>query len=746
MAELESASLPLDSGASPAGDAVTETTLRGEVEKVIYQSDDDSFSILNLKDSQGNLHCVCGAVSGAYAGQGIEVTGKWEFHKEHGRRLKVSSYSFTLPTTTEGIEKYLASGIIKGIGAKYAKEIVKTFGDKTLKILDNASVRLREVPGLGQKRIKAIKKSWAENAEKRNAQICLQSLGITPAYFNRIYNNYGNECAEIIRKDPYRLASDIDGIGFIMADRIAEKSGIGKADAKRLKSGVTYALSQIRLSGHVCMPRGEFIQTVARLLDVEEANAEQALELALLEDLAVIRRSHSGIDMVYEPGLLRCEEELPKLIANLAVREKHFGHAVLNFRTPPDSKFSGEQLRAVETAGASAFSIITGGPGVGKTTVVSEIVRRASAAKLNIVLAAPTGRAAKRMSETTGLPASTIHRLLKWDPAERRFVHGRANPLQYELYVLDEVSMLDLPLSVAFFRAVRPGACVILVGDADQLPSVGPGNVLNDLIECGLVPVSRLTKIFRQGAGSGIIHAAHNVNEGKMPDDGLHYPKNELADFYWIEKEEPEEAADVIERMMIDRIPARFGFDPKNDIQLITPMNRGVCGTVAMNERLQALVNGESKLAFTSAGRTFRIGDRVMQTSNNYDKGVFNGDMGRVMVIRHSDSEFVVRFDLNDVTYSFEDAEQLTLAYAVTIHKSQGSEFPVVIMPILSQHYMMLQRNLLYTGMTRAKKLMILVGSRKAVSMAVRNAVREPRHSLLRERLEDAFREKGAVR
>ncbi len=745
MSELESASLPNAPHASAPDGGVTETTLRGEVEKVLFQSEDGAFSVLNLKDAQGNLHCVCGPITGAYAGQGIEVTGKWEFHREHGRRLKAASWSFTLPTTPEGIEKYLASGVIRGIGAKYAKEIVRTFGARTLEVLDNASVRLREVPGLGRKRIAAIKKSWSENAEKRNLQISLQSLGVTPAYFNRIYSNYGNECAEIIRKDPYRLASDIDGIGFLMADRIAEKAGIGKSDVKRLKSGVTYALSQIRLAGHVCMPRTEFLQMLARLLEVDEPAAELALSSALADDLAAVRRSHAGVEMVYEPGLLRCEEELPKLVANLAARERHFGNVILGFRTPPDSMFSGEQLRAVETAGASAFSIITGGPGVGKTTVVSEIVRRAKAAKLRIVLAAPTGRAAKRLSETTGISASTIHRLLKWEPSERRFVHGRANPLPYELYVLDEVSMLDLPLSVAFFRAVRPGACVILVGDADQLPSVGPGNVLNDLIASGLIPVSRLTRIFRQGAGSGIIRAAHNVNAGRMPDDGLACPKNALADFYWIEKEDPAEAEDVIERMILDRIPARFGFDPKTDIQLITPMNRGACGTIAMNGRLQNLLNGESRLAFSVSNRTFRIGDRVMQITNNYDKGVFNGDMGRILAIRHSDSEFIVRYDTGDVTYAFDDAEQLTLAYAVTIHKSQGSEFPVVVMPILPQHYMMLQRNLLYTGMTRAKKLMVLVGSRKAVSMAVRNAVREPRHSLLRERLADAFRGRGAV-
>jgi len=728
---------PAPDNSNSRDSALTEQTLSGRVEKIIFNNGENGFQVLSIQDPEGHLHCVCGMMPGVAEGQGVELRGKWEVHKEHGRRFRVSNYSLTLPTTVEGIEKYLASGIIKGVGEKYARAIVRTFGAETLRILDTASTRLKEVPGLGKKRIGAIRKFWSESSDKRTLQLHMQSLGITNAYFNRIYGLYGNRSAEVLRENPYQLASEVDGIGFIMADRIAANSGIVKTAPQRLVSGVTYALSQIRLAGHVCMPRPEFVRTLGELLDVDEAHAERALEMAVQIGKAVIQPGPDRTEMIYEPGLLRCEQEMPLLLANLFFRERHYGEWILRHAAPPDSKFSAEQIAAVERAGKNAVSIITGGPGVGKTTVVAEIVRRARAANLDLVLAAPTGRAAKRMTETTGVAAFTLHRLLKWDPVEKHFIHGRKKPLPHQLFVLDEVSMLDLPLSVAFFRAVRPGAAVVLVGDADQLPSVGPGSVLNDMIQCGQFPVSRLTRIFRQGSGSGIIRAAHEINTGQVPEIPPADWEN-LSDFYWIEKEEPEEVASLIERLVTDRIPKRFGFDPKNDIQVITPMNRGVCGTVQLNERLQALLNPHG-IGFRDGERVFHTGDKVMQISNNYDKGVFNGDMGTIAAVHHAESCFAVLYDTGEVRYNFSEADQLAPAYAVTVHKSQGSEFPAVVMPVLSQHYMMLQRNLLYTGITRAKKLMVLVGSRKAVSMAVRNAVREPRHSLLIERLNEVF-------
>lgn len=723
-------------------ESVTEQTLRGEVEKVLYENEENSYAVLIVRDAAGELHNAVGPLPGVSAGQGIEAVGRWEFHKEYGRRFRIESCSFTLPVTSEGIVKYLASGVVKGLGEKKAEAIVKTFGAATLDIIEKSPSRLREVPGIGRKRIEAIRKAWEENAGIRNLQIHLQSYGISPAYFSRIYRKYGDAAAEKIRENPYALATDVPGIGFTTADRIAEKMGIRKNDLKRLNAGVSYVLSQVRGIGHVCLPRDQFLTKCSELLEIERSDAERALQSAVGLMLASIRRAGDGTEMIYEPGLLRCEEEFPVRLARLASVPRHYGQNLSRFPVLKDAIFSEEQLRAVKMTANFPVSIITGGPGVGKTTVVGEIVRRAKLAKLEVALAAPTGRAAKRLSETTGLPAYTLHRLLKWDAGRHQFVHGRSSPLKAELLIVDETSMLDLLLATALFRAVNPGTTVVLVGDADQLPSVGPGNVLNDLIACGKIPVSRLTRIFRQGAGSGIIRAAHDVNCGVLPPLARRV-RTEMSDFYWIEKEDPEEAADIVRRLVSERIPRRFGLDPMTDIQVLSPMNRGSCGTIALNASLQELLNPSAKLQFRNGERIFRLGDKVMQISNNYDKGVFNGDMGRISAIRYAERNFSVQFDTENVTYEFPEADQLTLSYAVTIHKSQGSEFPAVVIPLLSQHFMMLQRNLLYTGMTRAKRLMILVGSEKAVGMAVRNSIREPRYSLLNERLDEAFEREG---
>jgi len=531
----------------------------------------------------------------------------------------------------------------------------------------------------------------------------------------------------------------VRGIGFLHADRIAMKTGIAKNDMKRLVAGVVYTLEQIRLSGHVCIPRADLLPKLVETLDVSEEDAARALTSAMIADKIASDTAPDGTEMVYELSFLRCENELPYLVKRLLMSMDPAGKKLARIPAQAHSKFSDEQLAAVDAVSRSALSIVTGGPGVGKTTVVSEIVRRAKAARLTIVLAAPTGKASKRLSEATNCSASTIHRLLKWDPVESTFVQTRENPIHADLFVIDEASMLDLPLAVALFRAIPFGATVVIVGDPDQLPSVGPGNVLNDLIDSGICPVTRLTKIFRQGEGSGIIRAAHAVNAGILPEL-THSASAGPRDFYWIEKEEPEDAADVILRMIAERIPARFGFDPVRDIQLLCPMNRGVDGTNAMNNALQDLLNPGDKPFFTFGERKFKVGDKVMQTANNYDKNVFNGDTGYIIFIDTHDRKFTVDFDGFVVDYSFDDADQITLAYAVTVHKSQGSEYPVVLMPLLSRHFMMLQRNLLYTGMTRAKKLMILVGSKKAISMAVRNFVREPRHSLLLPKLQSKVR------
>lgn len=728
---------------SPEPGGVTEQTLRGEVEKVLYENEETSYTVVIIRDALGELHNAVGTLPGVSAGQGVEAVGRWEVHKEYGRQFRVLSYNFTLPVTAEGIIKYLSSGVIKGLGRKNAEAIVAAFGAATLDVIENAPARLREVPGIGKKRIDAIRQIWKENAQRRTLQIHLQSYGVSLAYFTKIYQKYGDAAAEKIKENPYALATDIPGIGFVMADHIAEKMGIQKNDPKRLTSGMTYVLFQMRGLGHICVPRDLFLSKASELLGIEPGDSEKALTLAVGLMLAAIRKASDGTEMIYEPGLLRCEEEFPVRIARLMAVPRHYGQNIMRFPVQPHAIFSDEQLNAVKMVGNSPVSIITGGPGVGKTTVVGEIVRRAKLAKLTIALCAPTGRAAKRMSETTHVTAFTIHRLLKWDPAKHQFVHGRSSPLKAELIIIDETSMLDILIATALFRAINPGTTVVLVGDADQLPSVGPGNVLNDLIASGFIPVTRLTKIFRQGAGSGIIMAAHDVNSGRMPPVSRTRRNAPVTDFYWIEKDDPDEAADVIRRLVCDRIPNRFGLNAMNDIQVLSPMNKGSCGTVALNAALQELLNPEAKLQFRHGERLFKLGDKVMQISNNYDKGVFNGDMGRICAINYTDKQFSVKFDSESITYEFLEADQLSLSYAVTIHKSQGSEFPAVVIPLLTQHFVMLQRNLLYTGMTRAKRLMILIGSEKAVGMAVRNSVREPRYSLLNERLADAFRREG---
>ncbi|MDD3118448.1 MAG: ATP-dependent RecD-like DNA helicase [Victivallales bacterium] len=717
---------------------LTQVTLKGEIVRVVFTNPDNGYCVFRLADAQGVEYMVTGMTGGLYAGQHVEVTGYWENHRDYGRQLRADAVKFVLPNTPDGICRYLASGVIPGLGPKLAKCIVDQFGDQTLEVMDRYSSRLLEIPGFGKKRLKAIKAAWDEQQARRDIFIFMQSLGISPAYCQRIYRTYGNTAPAIIRQEPYRLADDVDGIGFVLADRVAAAQNIVRDDPARIAAGITYSLNQVKLSGHCCYPETAFLQYAAELLEVPTTTIAAGLQHAAERNRVVLVPQPDG-NMVYERIMYRAETELPQLVAGLLTVRRHRG--ALMAKVPPleGQQFTAEQYRAVTNAAQSPVSIITGGPGVGKTTVIGEIVRRARSAKLKIYLAAPTGRAAQRLSETSGIAARTIHRLLKWEPEERRFAYGLELKLPCDLLIVDEVSMLDVPLAVQLFRAIAPGTTVVLVGDADQLPSVGPGEVLNDFIASGIFAVTRLTRVFRQGAGSAIIANAHAVNAGRMPELGSgREDKNILRDFYWIEQDDPDKAVELIVRMVSERIPERFGMRPMRDIQVLSPMNRGSCGTVVLNEVLQAKLNGGHKPQFKMGDRVFRSGDRVMQTSNNYDKNVYNGDMGRIVNIDYEAKVFTVSFDRRPVAYEFAEVDQLALAYAITVHKAQGSEFPAVVIPLLNQHYMMLQRNLLYTAMTRARRLLILVGSRKAVSMAVRNAVREPRYTLLQHYLRAA--------
>ena len=720
--------------------------MRGEVRRVVYESQDGAYSVLRVVDSNNKEQTVVGPIVGAYEGQGIEVRGRLETHKEHGRQLKVSEYKFTLPTTSEGIKRYLASGLIHGIGKEYAERIVNKFGTDTLDILDNYSARLTEIPGFGKKRLEMVRKAWREHAAERDIYIFLQSLGISLAYCRRIHKKYGEHTPAFVRADPYKLAEDIDGIGFIMADKVAKSLGIEGNDPRRLRAGVVYTLNRLSEAGHVCYPKEDFLKYTAELLNVDENDSVVGLQQALRDGLAVIDavggdEPGTPPEMVYKTQLHTAERELSRLLVKIATARSHKGEATRRIDYRPAFNLSDEQHSAISAVGHYPLNVITGGPGVGKTTVVGDIVRRAGIAQLKVYLAAPTGRAAKRLSESCRRNAATIHRMLKWDAEKRQFVYGSNRPLKCDVLIVDEVSMLDIPLALFLFRAVSPGTTVVLVGDSDQLPSVGPGTFLMDLIMSGAACVTHLSRIYRQGAASRIITNAHAVNSGRLPDL-TPVPKNVFSDFYWIEQDDPERVISIIGEMARERIPKRFKFDPMRDIQVLTPMNRGNCGTKALNESLQSVLNPERmkgpKLVF--GDKMFRYGDRVMQLRNNYDKKVFNGDMGRIVHIDPKNKMFKVKFEEKVVEYEYVEADQIVLSYAVTVHKSQGSEFPVVIMPILTQHYIMLQRNLLYTGMTRAKKLMVLIGSRKALSMAVDNARMEPRFSRLRARLKQLLR------
>lgn len=711
----------------------------GEVQRIVYTNEDESYSVIRVHDKNGLLQTLTGPLSGVFEGQGIKASGKWEKHQEYGQYLKVENFSFTLPRTKEGIEKYISSGLIHGIGPKRAKMIVEQFGEKTLDIMDNYSARLSEIPGFGRKTIESVRKSWQEQADKREVTIFFQGLGISLAYCNRIYKRFGSNALKIVKNDPYYLAEMVSGIGFIRADNIAKNLGIAHNDEKRLFAGIKYTLKKLADVGHTCYPHEEFVQINADTLDITTDESRKSIADASEKGECVIdtisSNSKTGL-FVFDTVLRSSELQLASIIKNLLLVKSHKGIFLNNAPASKDNSiiFNGDQNEAINSIAKCPISIITGGPGVGKTTVVKEIIRRAMATRLKVYLTAPTGRASKRMSETTGHRAQTIHRLLKWDPIGKGFVFNQNNKLKVDLIVVDECSMLDMPLALSLFKAIKTGSTVVLVGDADQLPSVGPGNVLKDLIASSVCSVTFLKQIYRQAAQSKIISVAHLVNKGRM----FSFDKDtssRLSDFYWIEQDDNEKVSDLIIKMVTERIPQRFGLDPIRDIQVLSPMSKGVCGTIALNEKLQNSLNQPSGISFNYGNRFFKIGDKVMQTSNNYDKNVFNGDIGFISSINKDSNSFLVKYDDRIVPYDFDESLELTLAYAVTIHKSQGSEFPAVVIPCIMSHYIMLQRNLLYTGVSRAKKLLVLIGSKKAVSIAVLNFKCAPRFTSLHHHL-----------
>jgi len=704
--------------------------LAGEVTRILFVNPDNQYCVITVQTPDCRTETMCGTGIDLSVGCFVEGSGRWVEHPEYGRQFKADIIASVLPESKLGLKRFLASGAIPGIGEKTACAIVDYFGDQTVDILTNHPNRLREIPKMGMKKLAVIREAWKKYGDRRKSAIFLHGLGISQAYCARLFRKYGDNAAQIVRSNPYRLAQDVDGIGFARADQIAASLGIAVDSPERLCAGAVYALENQSQHGHTCYPLEMLQNEIAELLRITPVEALQAIAYAVDKHRMIVEDS-----MAYLPYLLKYECELPRHLRRLADAGKFASQVMKKVAPRNNLKLSDEQLSAVDAVSDNPLVIITGGPGVGKTTVLGEIVRRALRSNLRLALAAPTGRAAKRLSEATGEKAKTLHRLLGYEPENNSFTYDQEKPLECDILLVDEVSMLDLPLALALFRAVRTGATLVLIGDADQLPSVGPGRVLADFLESGdFFSVCKLTKIFRQGSESLIITNAHRVNKGLLPEAGSS-KSEDLKDFYWIEHDDAQLAFNAVQKLL-KRIPERFGYDPVDEVQVLTPMNRGLCGTAALNVEIQKMLNPQQEEYLEAGERIFKLDDKVMQISNNYDKNVFNGDMGIIRYVNAKERIIAVRFDSERlIKYTSDEFSELVHAYAVTVHKSQGCEFPVVILTLLSQHYMMLGRNLLYTAMTRAKKLLVIVGSRKAMEMAVANYRGEVRYTKLAERI-----------
>jgi exodeoxyribonuclease V alpha subunit len=719
----------------PRPEASTQEVLAGLVERVTYHNAENGFCVLRAKvRGHRDVVTIVGHAATIAAGEWITASGGWVNDRTHGQQFKARFLRTSPPTSADGIEKYLASGMIRGVGPVYAKKLVRAFGEKVFDVIEMSPDRLREIDGIGPVRAASILAAWAEQKAVREIMVFLHSHGVGTARAVRIFKTYGADAIQVMTENPYRLARDIRGIGFKTADAIAMKLGIEKTAMVRVRAGISYALTEAMDEGHCGLPTDELGPLAERLLEVPSALVRTALDLELAED-AVVADRVGETPCVFLAGLHRAERTIAERLMRLANGSLPWPWIDPDKGLPWVEKRIGlalavSQIAAIRLALMSKVLVMTGGPGVGKTTIVRAILRILAAKGVRIQLCAPTGRAAKRMAEATGFEAKTIHRLLEIDPRSGGFKRGDDNPLDCDLLVVDETSMVDVMLMQALMKATPRRAALLLVGDIDQLPSVGPGQVLADVIASGAVPVVRLTEVFRQAAQSRIITSAHRINQGSMPDLT---PSGSESDFYFVPADDPEAAVPRIIELVKTRIPKRFGFDPIRDIQVLCPMNRGGVGARSLNIELQAALNPAGDAKVERFGWTFAPGDKVMQIENDYDKEVYNGDIGYIAGIDPVDGELTVRFDGRALTYAFGELDMLVPAYAATIHKSQGSEYPAVVIPVMTQHYPMLQRNLLYTGVTRGKKLVVLVGQKKAVAIAVRNVSGRRRWSKLQE-------------
>lgn len=717
-------------------------TIRCVVERITYQNPENGYSVLKVRvKGYDDLVTVVGNLLDVSVGSVLAVEGNWKVDAKYGRQFLAQSWEETLPATVYGMEKYLGSGLIKGVGPKYARKIVQKFGTDTFAVIEDNIELLIEIPGIGNKRIRMIAESWERQKEVKNIMLFLQEHGVSTAFAAKIYRQYGNESIARMRENPFRLADDIWGIGFRTADGIAQKLGFGKETYVRLRSGIMYTLSELADDGHVYAGKEQLVEKASALLEAEEGCVVMTMD-QMLRDKDLLREG----DAIYLPPFYYAEtgtaNKLRKLAAapaadrlwaQLAEARRRTGNEDLSvdvnrIEQAVGMQYDEIQADAIRRAAMAKVMVLTGGPGTGKTTTTQGIIAAYRAYGLKILLAAPTGRAAKRMTEATGLEAKTIHRLLECKPPEG-YQKDEEDPLEGDALIVDECSMIDIVLMNSLLKAIPLGMRLILVGDIDQLPSVGAGNVLRDIIDSGRFTVIRLTRIFRQAQKSRIVMNAHRINAGQMPD----LSNGRETDFFFLQKEEAEEAAAQIVELVRDKLPRYYGV-PATAVQVLTPMQRGVVGATSLNLALQEALNPAGE-GLRRSGFVFRVQDKVMQIKNNYDKEVFNGDIGMIESVDMTERTLTVNFDNRKIEYDHTELDELVHAYATTIHKAQGSEYPIVVMPVLMNHFVMLQRNLIYTGITRAKKILVMVGTRKALAYAVRNVTVTARNTMLRERL-----------
>lgn len=735
------ANFPLNLGYNDNGGLFALDNLRGVVERITYQNEKNGYTVIKcrVKGFQ-DLVTVVGNMADVHVGSVLSMSGKWKIDSKYGRQFAMEIFEETLPATVYGIEKYLGSGLIKGIGPKFAKKIVNQFGKDTLEIIETDIDRLYEVEGIGKARVEKIRRGWQEQKEIKNIMLFLQNHDISTSHAAKIYKTYGNKSISVITENPYQLADDIWGIGFRTADIIAEKMGFGHEKYVRLRSGILYTLNHLAEDGHCYAPRDMLLKSGSELLGVEEYLLSMTLDEMIRVRDVITQELPGNTDnkAIYLPPFYFSELGVSKRLKAIANcdSEIKINPDNIKIHSKTGMVYDEVQNQAILTAVKNKLLILTGGPGTGKTTTTLGIITAFKEAGANILLAAPTGRAAKRLSEATGLEAKTIHRLLEAKPPEG-YKKNEENQLTGDVLIVDECSMIDIILMYNLLKAVPDNMKLILVGDIDQLPSVGAGNVLKDIINSDCFPVVRLNKIFRQALTSRIITNAHRINAGKMPD----ISNGHNTDFFFVdikskfEDSAAEETAQEIVRLVKTKLPkfCKLGSD---NIQVLTPMQRGHVGTVKLNEILQEALN-PTGIGLRRGGYVFKTGDKVMQIKNNYDKEVFNGDIGKVERVNIEDRSLTINFDNHYVEYDVSELDEVVLAYAATIHKSQGSEYPVVVMPVLMNHYVMLQRNLIYTGITRAKKYIVIVGDKKALAYAVNNMVVEKRNTMLKERIRE---------